>query len=251
MKIHQFTKWEGFEKEVLSKRRHVEKNPSWQLLFRGQRCASWKLLTTLERDNTIDPCEMGYASRQLTYDEYYREIVKDERQVQLLAKKGLALPTICPHPASDEYMNCLVHLRQEGFRSPLLDWSLDENVAAFFAFRKLVSPNCNNVAIFLYVQYPQGFGFLPSPDEPRIIPIKCDAPSVCKHVRQKTKFTVCLTQSHGRFCSHEDVFVKDQTGQDLLVKYLIPGSERDKVLEKLRSKGYTEDYLLENSAILS
>jgi hypothetical protein len=46
-------------------------------------------------------------------------------------------------------------------------------------------------------------------------------------------------RGNGQFFSHEDFFLKNQTRQDLLMKYVIPGSERDKVLKKLSSKGIT------------
>ena len=79
---------------------------------------------------------------------------------------------------------------------------------------------------------------LGDPDEPTIITPKCNVTSVSRHRKQQTIYTVCM-RGNGQFFSHEDFFLKNQTRQDLLMKYVIPGSERDKVLKKLSSKGIT------------
>jgi hypothetical protein len=238
METRQLPNWEAFEEVVLSKRRHAAQNPFWQLRFRGQRCASWKLQTTLERE---------YPSKQFTVNEYYHEVLTWKPKAESSTAERWDLPTNCPKPFSDEYWNYLVYLRHYGYPSPLLDWSSKENVAAFFAFENPKTVNCN-VAIFLYVEYSNGAKFFHE-SEPRIIPVKCNVTSVSRHVHQETKYTVCMKESNDLFCSHEDVLGKNHTRQDLLIKYLIPGSETDKVLEKLRSKGITEDYLLGSSAV--
>jgi hypothetical protein len=239
MKICPLPNWEAFEKIVASKRRHASKNPAWQLLFRGQRCPSWKLLTTLERR----------SSKQFTPDEYYHKVLRFKPEVESRTGKRWDLPTHCPNPFSGEYWNYLVYLRHHDCPSPLLDWSSDENVAAFFAFRNPQTVN-SNVAIFLYVEFSTGIKVFHE-SEPRIRTPKCNVPSVSRHVNQKTKYTLCMTESNDQFCSHEDVFRKNQTRQDLLIKYLIPASERHKVLKKLHSKGITEHFLLESDDTLT
>jgi len=95
-----------------------------------------------------------------------------------------------------------------------------EDVAAFFAFREPLKPK-QNVAIFLYVEYPTGIKTF-HPGGPTIITPKCNVSSVSRHVNQKTMYTICLMGSNGQFCSHEDVFLKNVRGQDLLIKYVIP-----------------------------
>jgi hypothetical protein len=227
--------WEAFERVVASKRRHAAKNPGWQLLFRGQRCASsWKLQTTLER----------HSSKQFGVDEYYHKVLRIKPKVESHFRKRWDLPTDCPKPFSAECWNYLVHLRHYGFPSPLLDWSQSEDVAAFFAFREPLTLK-GNVAIFLYVEFPTRIKFF-HPSGPTIITPKCNVTSVSRHVNQKTMYTVCLTESNSQFGSHEDVFLKNVKRQDLLIKYVIPGSERNKVLTKLYSKGISPHFLLES-----
>lgn len=227
--------WEAFQKVVASKRDGAQTQGWQELLFRGQPCASLKLQTTLER----------YSSKQFTYEDYYCLVLRMKPKVESSTKKRWELPTVCPKPSSDEYMDYLVYLRHHGFPSPLLDWSLSEDIAAFFAYRKPLTVNCN-VAIFLYVEFPARPTKIIHPDEPTIITLECNPPSVPRHVKQKTKYTVCMRESKGQFSSHEDVFLKNQTRQDLLMKYVIPGSERDNVFKKLSSKGITAHSLFES-----
>lgn len=47
----------------------------------------------------------------------------------------------------------MAFLRQNGFPSPLLDWSRSPFIAAFFAFCRADPKQSNYVAIFEYVEY--------------------------------------------------------------------------------------------------
>jgi hypothetical protein len=41
------------------------------------------------------------------------------------------------------------------------------------------------------------------------------------------------------YCSHEEAFKRNQEGQDVLTKFIIPRAERPKVLDKLRMMNIT------------
>jgi len=250
MDVANLPNWEAFEKEIASKLGHGAKSPGRRrLLFRGQARASRKLQTTLER----------YSAKEFTEDQYYQLILGVKPAVESYTGKRWELPSVCPetdsNPMVEHAYEFMAYLRQHGFPSPLLDWSLSPYVAAFFAFRTSLTVNCN-VAIFLYEEAPTGAKFF-HPDEPVIRTLKHNITSHERHFKQQSIYTVCRKQvrSEYYFCSHEDVFLRTEREQDLLLKYVIPGSERDKALEKLQLMNITayslfgsEDSLMETLA---
>jgi hypothetical protein len=250
MRVINLPKWEAFEKEVASEIGHGTKSPGWRrLLFRGQPYASWKLKTTLER----------YSSKEFTEDEYYKVVLEVKPATESYTGKRWEFPTVRSqtdsNPIIEHAYEFMVYLRQHGFPSPILDWSLSPYVAAFFAFRPSITMDCN-VAIFLYVEFPTGAKFF-HPDEPTIMTLKHNVTSHERHFKQQSIYTVCRRQVENQyyFCSHEDVFQKTEDRQDLLIKYVIPGSERRNALEKLHLMNITpysvfgtEDALMETLA---
>ena len=63
-----------------------------------------------------------------------------------------------------------------------------------------------------------------------------------RHIVQQTEFTFCEKKSGDRYlyCSHEEAFQRNDEGQDILTKFIIPRTERTKVLDKLQMMNITE-----------
>ncbi len=56
-----------------------------------------------------------------------------------------------------------------------------------------------------------------------------------RHFVQQCEYTICKKRVDQKFvyCSHEEAYQRNTEGQDQLTKYVLPRSERIKVLEKL------------------
>lgn len=135
----------------------------------------------------------------------------------------------------------LPYLATHMFPSPLLDWSRSPNVAAFFAFRENSLVPVAKRSIYAYCA-----GTLTGATlyKPMILPLGPYVHTHHRHFRQRSEYTFCANfvewDAQWRFDSHEKVFANKHPNQDqdLLWKFDIPSSERDKVL------GILSDYNL-------
>ncbi|MGA9796339.1 MAG: FRG domain-containing protein, partial [Rhizomicrobium sp.] len=130
----------------------------------------------------------------------------------------------------------MAHLRHYGFRSPLLDWSKSEYVAAYFAFAQASEES--DVSVYVLMQANAGSGSSNAPG------IRAFGPIVRTHKRhflQQCEYTLCATMQTGewRFAEHESAGTDwDDNEENFLVnfqlfKFNIPGKERIKVLKLL------------------
>ena len=228
--------WEDFESETNKifeslKNLRKEKAPLYVSppLFRGHESASWKLDSTLER----------FTTEQFTPQEYHRIMLATKPAVDSLTDRQYPLEEYeVPHdesfPRPPQGYEFMVYLRHHGFPSPLLDWTISPYVAAYFAFRSPKNTESENVAIYSYVEYLGGAkgGTVGAPA------IYVAGPYVRTHSRhhiQQCTYTTCKKMSDDRFiyCNHEESFILNNQGQDRLTKFILPKTERQKVLEKL------------------
>jgi hypothetical protein len=199
-------------------------------LFRGQADQSWSLVTTLERFSakpwsvksyhrlllSVAPAVFSLTSREWDLD---RDSVVDE------GRHG-------PPPAYE----FTIYLRHHGFPSPLLDWSRSPYVAAFFAFARRPPANCEAVAIFAFREH-IGYGKSWSGDGPRIVGLGPYTVAHERHYSQQCEYTICkkrLDESY-LYCHHEEALRDRVVPQDVLTKYIIPVTERNRFLRKLES----------------
>ncbi len=227
----------------------VENGPGSQssrpFLYRGQRNSAWVLETTLER----------YGARDYSAADYRNSVQSAARAVETVTGKRWSLDAdsiLCDDPwkAPLDYP-LMAFLRQNGFPSPLLDWSRSPYVAAFFAFNEASASEGEYVAIYEYEEWgPYG-----KSGEASEATIRSLGPWIAtdkKHFLQQSEYTVCRKGSGSAvsYASHEEVFARNEEGQDGLVKYLIPASEKELVLRRLRRYNITAYSLFESTQAL-
>lgn len=221
------------------------------VLFRGQAKESDKLKASLE----------WYSSKQYSPEDYWKVMRSVRPAVESCTEKRWDFPNKYTHddtfPNAPQSYDFMVYLRHHYFPSPLLDWTRSFYVSAFFAFRseKAEEPN---VAIYSFDEYYGGKGKGGCANEATIM--RC-GPYVTTHKRhfsQQGEYTYCtklLSDGKYAYCSHEEAFKRNDDDQDVLTKFIIPRTERAKVLEKLHMMNITayslfgsEESLLETLA---
>jgi hypothetical protein len=229
--------WEEFETEIsqifkdLQNRRKETGLYVSHPLFRGHAKESWRLKTTLER----------YSEKEYSISDYYQIILAIAPAVESFTSKSWDISSdeiieraYPAPPAAPPRYDFMIYLRHHGFPSPLLDWSRSPYVAAFFAFQPRPESEDNNIAIYSYVEYYGGAKSGRS-DQARIIGLGPYVHTHKRHFVQQCEYTICrkYVENNYIYCNHEEAFQMNESEQDILTKYLIPRSERAKVLSKL------------------
>jgi hypothetical protein len=221
--------WEECEAEV----NKIEETYHTKAWFRGQSNADWQLDTTLERwrrDKPFSVEEYLDLIRRVkpeieTFTGGKWDVPSDQDAFIRVRNVG-DLPMWLPY----EYM---AHLRHHGFPSPLLDWTDSPYIAAYFAFKnaQLTRP----VALYVYVEIPNKIKVLSSVG-PYIIPVDHHMTTNERHFLQRSRYSTCLRYDgkNWLFVPHQEVLnVDDSSYQDALWRFVIPSTERTKVLRRL------------------
>lgn len=231
MEIKKLKSWEEFEDEYrkkidfTQKRSNETQSSVSDVLFRGQCDADWHLRTTLDR-----------IAEKMPYRAYYyiMQGVKPDIETCTGDRWNLAdykepKQSIFVVPCGYEFM---IYLRHCGFPSPLLDWTRSPYIAAYFAFQN--ENEGKDVAIFAYIK-DIGKGKFSMGDDAIISEIGQYVTTHKRHYLQQCDYTICTKRDNGNlvYWNHEEVFGKNEAEQDLLTKYILPSSERQKVLKKL------------------
>lgn len=225
------------------------------VLFRGHASDKWKLQTTLERNV---PALVGVP-------EYYRSVYRTKHQLEAYTDREWKIPTVEEYdelltrgPQWTDRMpalNYLVYLRHHGFPSPLLDWSRSPFIAAFFAFQR--ADHDHDVAIYALRAWERS---TPHPAN-RACFVKNLGFRVRTHRRhfvQQAEYTIAVNNLRGiwSYTDHEEVLAEAPgRNNSRLMKFILPGSLKHKVLKTLDSynlNAYTlygsDDALVESLA---
>ncbi|MGA7192997.1 MAG: FRG domain-containing protein [Anaerolineales bacterium] len=247
MEIRELQSWDDFDgviDEIVQFRENHKQTISGiplsqsSFLFRGQANGEWPLETTLERI-------MGPNYKLL---DYYRLISRVKSRIETFTDRTWEIKEIKDFDdwlTKNDFMDLssipayeyMVYLRHHGFPSPLLDWTTSPYVAAYFAFREILS-KAEAVAIFVYLQ---DFGTRGGvSNQPYINPMRSNVRSDQRHFLQQSNYTICTkgAEKDTCYCSHEEAFSNKtvgvhEAGQDMLWKIKIPSSERRKAIKEL------------------
>ncbi|MCJ7693885.1 MAG: FRG domain-containing protein [Anaerolineaceae bacterium] len=225
------------------------------LLFRGQENASWPITTTLERKVDGEYELMKYMELVLSYS-HEIEVFKGKNKWNLpdflnVESEILEKQYISP------YIDYLIYMRQFGFPSPLLDWTLSPNIAAYFAVSGQKADESS--AVYVYIEKPSGNkGFWVASH--RIIVIDSRLGNDRRHLTQQACYTIATiwkdNEKRHYFSSHNHIFSKGSTHQDILIKIIIPPLVRKNALIALNHDDInhytlfdTEDALIKTMAM--
>lgn len=235
--------WQEFERQV-----EVLRNASLyfcnsQLLFRGQAKSSWHLQSFIERkiynfqpEGLWEP----YTIQRNACSSHYQQALSEFLSVFKTACNRVLLPN--QQPKSDLEWWCLG--RHRGLYTPLLDWTTDHLIAAYFAFCD--AEKNNTVAI--WVLFPSNHvcdttdrvhGKMD--DEHHLQVIEVQPLYNPRQSAQKGKFTVLNSPV---FVSIEE-HIENITGRNKLAlyKFSLPATLRDQVLAVLNERGITAETL--------
>lgn len=241
MKERRVEKWAEFEKEALDKIQRMQERQAKKrhyippVLFRGQCDFKWELTTTLQR--TTGKKEEPYAA-------HHRLLKIVHGDIQSFPGRDWNVEKPLPlGPFDVKGIEFMVYLRQNGFPSPLLDWTRSPYIAAYFAFRDVYKapkpPEC--VGIYAFESLEDSEVELEELDVPFIRSIGPCLVTDKKHHLQQCQYTVCTRGDDDdfRFVEYPDEIVRSDWGPCVIEKYIIPIEEQKEVLRRLQLMNVT------------
>jgi hypothetical protein len=206
-----------------------KRNPGW--IFRGQASNLWRLKTTFHREKRYDLSHYWNAVCPTLRDRF----------AAINEHHDLSIP--------NELGSLICKAQHHGFPTPLLDWTSDPYVAAFFAFNRtpsISSPNhCCRIFILDALSWAKNTTHIPSLSDPKpLVILRTFDPS--KNPRQEAQ------KCHHLFSNIEDIEFWIRSTEQVLKKgsdlpYLftidIPWNQTKEAKRDLREMGITDHKL--------
>lgn len=205
-------KWEDFNKIV-----SIHAETKEQYYYRGQNDYDYKLIDSFRRTKPSDP--------SLSY--YRSEILPKVKQE--FVKRGFS--------TGNSEADFLAILQHHGFPTPLLDWTCDPFVAAYFACREDNNVFKNkDVAIFFF-KMNEWKSSHSSEHVECIEDLLIDSTGNVRFTNQRAKGTIVnvndglLSTMLKNSFSYPSIFLR---------QFILPASEKINVLKELDARGYNE-----------
>lgn len=273
MKTRNLDSWEAFEDVVKQgniKTEQLKKNEQTtsptSIIYRGQANAEWELKNTLEQKVKKDITVNSYFNVMLkvwdgharTYKKRWPDLKKEIKECKVNYIYSFRTKN------NMQIIRFMAYLRHHGFPSPLLDWTEDQRIAAFFAFAN-IPYDAERIAIYTFREITGHSQNSRNSQEPTAIEIGNGIPGIERHENQKAHYTLCVQYDYtkdfknaifanmekainnpGSCNDSKDNEVDLSSAGNVTCKYTIPVSERNKVLKKLQTKGINRCFLFQD-----
>jgi len=150
----------------------------------------------------------------------------------------------------------MVYLRQNGFPSPLLDWTRSPYIAAYFAFRDVGTHAGHPEYVAIYscgtVEHDDIECEFSDVDGPSVQSIGPCLATDKKHHLQQCEYTLCARRERDdyHFAEYPDEISRLDTRPCVFEKHIIPFGEQEEVLRRLQLMNITAFSLFGTEAAL-
>lgn len=246
--IEHYISWDEFKNNI------AHKEDSFRWIYRGHGSEIWKLQSTLFRFLNVN----NDVKEKFLAKEYFaklQDILSDRRIDQDQKFRALSLPEknpfllglMCADKEHYEYFNntfrFMIELRHLGFPSPLLDWSKNPKIAAFFAFSGTGNDDCASILRLKVKSIPKPLGFYIHASDFNF------SLESTRHREQEAYYTLAVEQQHTDMgigpSFHIGSYDELENPNVEIEKYIICDSKNNKIafLNELYNEGLSFEKL--------